>query len=440
MRVVAIKGCTRDRNLREVAVCLKLFRSGRVFEGDMQFQVFGGLLDRRARQRRERQAAMAVHRTGLTAAGVLLLLPFAPASVCAAPAQASAANAPAAARQIGTIETISATSLTLTTDKGEKVSVALLGETKVVELPPGSTDLKMAQPATMTDLAVGDRVLAIGTPAEGPATLTARRLVLMKSTDIAKRHEAEQLGWQHGIGGIVSAVDPAVGTVTITSGARTIPIATSPSTIIRRYASNSARFEDATKSTLTELHPGDQLRVRGEREDGGSIKADEIVSGSFRHLSGVVQSIDVTAGQLTVKDSKTQKPTVLSVTAGTAIHELPPEMAARFAARAKSGGGGTAPAAGSPAQVPGAESSGAHAAGGDLSQVVSRLPAVPLSNLKAGETIMVVGGNGSAGSISAITILSGVEAILAASPSGGAEIALSPWSMGAGGEAGASSQ
>jgi len=40
-----------------------------------------------------------------------------------------------------------------------------------------------------------------------------------------------------------------------------------------------------------------------------------------------------------------------------------------------------------------------------------------------------------------VTILAGVEPILAASPGGGAEMALSPWSMGGGGgEAGGGSQ
>jgi hypothetical protein len=49
---------------------------------------------------------------------------------------------------------------------------------------------------------------------------------------------------------------------------------------------------------------------------------------------------------------------------------------------------------------------------------------------------MVVGSGGaSTGSVSAITLLSGVEPLLAASPSGASSFNLSPWSMGGGGEA-----
>lgn len=360
----------------------------------------------------------------------------------------SGSVAPASARQIGTVQSIDADTLTLLNDKGEQMTISMAAETKVVQLPAGSTDLKAAQPAAIADLSVGDRVLAIGAPGATAASLTARRLVLMKSTDISKRHETEQAGWQHGSGGIVSAIDPATGSITLAAGARTVAIATGPSTIFRRYAPTSARFEDASRSTLAGLHTGDQLRVRGERADDGSIKADEIVSGAFRHLSGTILAVNATANQLSVRDLKTKKPVTLSITPGTAIHELPEEVATRFAARAKSapgaGGAKAAPAAATPAAAETAssthETGAPHAGGGDLSQIVARLPAATLANLKAGDAVMVVGTDGDAGMIAALTVLGGVEPILAASPSGGAEMALSPWSMGGGEAAGGSAQ
>ena len=381
-------------------------------------------------------------------AGLLLPWPGVPSRVHAAQAPASTAPTAAVSRQIGTIQALDATSLALTTDKGEKVSVGLTGETKVVQLAAGSTDLKTAQPAAMTDLAVGDRVLAIGSASELPGTLIARRLVLMKSTDIAKRREAEQAGWQHGTGGIVTAVDASTGVVTMSAGARTVTVITSPSTIIRRYAPNSARFEDASKSSLAELHVGDQLRVRGERTGStqppadssatngaassgtpshtATINADEIVSGSFRHVSGTVQAMNAAAGQLTVLDTKTKKSTVLAISSGTAIHELPPDVAARFAARAKATEASSAGDTSTPHTAAGGAEARPNRSGGDLAQVVSQLPALTLADLKMGEAVMAVGGDGTAGAIAAITVLGGVEPILAASPKGGAEVTLSP--------------
>ena len=378
------------------------------------------------------------HRSCHIATLALVLLPGVALRSGVAQAAATATSAPAAARQIGTIQVIAPGSLQLTSDKGETISVVLAAETKVVQLAAGSTDLKTAQPASIADLAVGDRVLVLGAAGETPSSIAARRLVLMKSGDIAKQRASEQAGWQHGTGGLVSAVDQTSGQVTIKSGARTILIATGPSTILRRYAPTSARFEDATRSTLAALHVGDQLRVRGERAADGSIKADEIVSGSFEHVSGVIQAVDTAGGQLTLKDSKTHKSTILTVTAGTAIHELPPEVADRFAERARAGASAHAAPTHTATPASSPEAASSRTGGGDLSQVVSRLPVLPLSDLKVGETVMAVGSEGSAGAVTAVTILGGVQAILAAAPDGGAEMTLSPWSVGGGAEAGGS--
>ena len=70
----------------------------------------------------------------------------------------------------------------------------------------------------------------------------------------------------------------------------------------------------------------------------------------------------------------------------------------------------------------------------DFQQIVNRLPAATLSDFQKGDAIMVVStqGTDSAG-VTAITLLGGVEPILAAAPAGNASQAmmLSPWSLGA---------
>ena len=75
--------------------------------------------------------------------------------------------------------------------------------------------------------------------------------------------------------------------------------------------------------------------------------------------------------------------------------------------------------------------------GGDLSAMISRRsPTETLSGLKPGEAVMIVASSaeGANGHPTAIVLLTGVEAILAASPSGEG-MTLSPWNMGGGGEA-----
>jgi hypothetical protein len=68
----------------------------------------------------------------------------------------------------------------------------------------------------------------------------------------------------------------------------------------------------------------------------------------------------------------------------------------------------------------------------DLSQMLSRLPTETLSDLKAGDAVMVVASQADSAStnVAAVTLLSGVEPILAATPNGAATMSLSPWNVG----------
>ncbi len=265
--------------------------------------------------------------------------------------QAPAAT-PAAARQIGTVKAISGNSMTLAADSGAQTSVTVGEGARILQLAPGSTDLKSAQPIALGDIATGDRVLVTG-KSDDDGSFTATRVILMKSTDIAQKNEAEKADWQkRGSGGIVNAVSGS--TLTISSGARKIAVETSSTTKFRRYAGDSVKFEDAKPGTLAQVQVGDQLRVRGDKsEDGLTIKAAEVVSGSFKNLSGTVATINASAGTLTLKDLATKKTVTVSVTSNSDLRKLPPEMAARFAARARggapaAGGAGAAPAGGAP--------------------------------------------------------------------------------------------
>ena len=84
----------------------------------------------------------------------------------------------------------------------------------------------------MSDVAVGDRVLATGKPGDAPTALTASRVILMKSTDIAEKNAAEQAQWRtNGVGGIVSSVEPAAGTMSLTVGSNKYTVTTDDKTI-----------------------------------------------------------------------------------------------------------------------------------------------------------------------------------------------------------------
>ncbi len=392
--------------------------------------------------------------------GIALLGPLSMAATQLAAQAPSAAPAAGSTRLLGTVRSVSATALTVAKDDGTAVTVGLGNTVRVQQLPPGSTDIKTAEDATPADIAVGDRVL-VAARAGDAGSMTASRVVLMKGSAIAQTNASRQADWQkRGSGGLVSALDPAGKTVTIVSGTRKSVVQVSDRTIFRRYAPGSVKFEDAKLGTLSDIAVGDQLRVRGSKDvDTGSIAADEVVTGSFRNVAGVVSAVDSSAGTVTLKDLATKKSVVVAVGADSDLRALPPEMAARFAARARGtaagasatgspqGTGGTpaerpdaasARPSGAPSGTTGGRYGGAAGAGGDLSQVVPRLPKTTLAELKPGEAIMVVGSGGSSsGPVTAITLLSGVEPLLAASPSGSSSFNLSPWSMGGGGEAAA---
>ena len=298
---------------------------------------------------------------------------------------------------------------------------------------------------------VGDRLLAGGNAAEDGKSVLATTAIVMKKADIAEKQEQDRQEWQkHGVGGVVKSVDAGTGTIKIPTGtlpAKDLTIHVSQNTIIRRYAPDSVKFDDAKPGTLNQIKTGDQLRARGTRSaDGSELVADEIVSGTFRNIAGTVVATDQGNNSVTVMDLATKRPVTLKITADSQLHKLPPMMAQRIAMRLKgitSGGLGGGAAAGSPrtanAEGPSPGNGQGQRSGGppDFQQMLSRMPEVALANLQKGDALMMVATEGSANSPStAIILLSGVEPILTAAPSQAGTI-LSPWNLSTGGVAGA---
>jgi hypothetical protein len=375
----------------------------------------------------------------------------------------SASSAPAKA--VGEVKSIASGSLVLATDDGKSMNVSLPDGLRVVRIPPGATDLKNATPIAVQDLQVGDRVLVRGNGGTDGKSIAATTIVVMKQSDVAAKQQKEREDWQkRGIGGLVSAVDPAAGTATISvtgfTGTKKVLIETNKKTIVRRYAADSVKFDDAKPSTLGEIHAGDQLRARGEKNaEGTEFTAEEIVAGTFRNIAGTVTTVNAADNSMTVMDLLSKKPVTVKVTADSQIRKLPQPMAQRIAMRLKgqtpegappgtgaSATGGQPVQGGAPPQgAPGAQGpqagpgagfgGGQRGGGGDLSQMLSRLPAATLNDFQKGDAVILVSTEGNVSGVTAITMLGGVEPILTASP-GAQAMMLTPWSLsGAPGEA-----
>ena len=353
------------------------------------------------------------------------------------------AQAPAAAaapHASGTVKATGDGSITVTTAMGD-YTVTVPATAKILDVPPGAKDLKSATPGQASDISVGDKVIVNGSAGDTGMTLTAQRVILMKAAAIEQSHAADEAAWKNGGGGIVKSVNASAGTLVLSSGLKTVSVTTTPATIVRHYSGDSVRFEDAVASSLGAIQPGDQLRIRGAKSaDGSTIQADEIVAGTFRNFSGLIASIDGTAGTVTLKDLTTKKTVTVTVTPNSDVRRVPPQMANMIAARMKASAAATPGGAGAarPATAGDDGARRAGRAGADLSQMIPRLPTETLGGLKTGEAVMIVAiaPAGDAAKLSAVTLLTGVDPILTASPSG--ETTLSPWAIGGapGGEGG----
>jgi hypothetical protein len=109
------------------------------------------------------------------------------------------------------------------------------------------------------------------------------------------------------------------------------------------------------------------------------------------------------------------------------LRKLPPMIAERIAQRLK------APADSANAGPQRSSAMSAAPRGGatpDLQQILQRVPSATLSDLQKGDAVMIVATEGKEpGHVTAISLLSGVEPILASPNQGQASTLLSPWSL-----------
>jgi len=349
---------------------------------------------------------------------------------------AAAAFAQTAAKAVGTVKSVTGNAVVITSDSGTDTTITFADSARIVRATPGQTDLKSAAGIQISDIQVGDRVFARGQFGNNGA-LVASSVIVMKRTDIAQRQQGERDEWRRGLGGIVKEVDVASGTITVANSlaasGKPIMVHVSPQTEVRRYSPDSVKFDDAKPSTLDEIKPGDQIRARGTKNpDGTEFTAQAIVSGTFRNISGTMVSTDAANNSVTVMDLITKKPVVVKVSSDSELRKLPPMVAARLAMRLRGGspdasvnsgtsgqgrpdsanggqahgggnrGGWQGQSSGTGGNSPGGRGTqgGEGGSGGwrggnsggppDFQQMLSRMPAIAISDLNKGDAVMVV--------------------------------------------------
>ena len=401
---------------------------------------------------------------------------------------------------LGTVTNVdpSGQSVTVKEDgTGTEHLIQLQSTRTLLKVSPGAKDLKEAVRITPADLASGDRVDVRGLKSDsGGQEISARSLVLMSSRELQQAKQQEASAWQRSSGGTVTAVDPSTKQLTVSvrgpDGVKPVAVDGAAASFTRY---SPAHPKSADRSQLSEIQVGDQVRIIGSRNtDGSIITAQKIYSGSFKTIAGTVVSVGPDGSSLIVKDLATKQPVTVALNSEAGVHKLPPMMAMMLARRFNPDMKGTTPGAAGPgaepsssgsggglssraggagpdgsrsgrvgpdggprpdgappseaggnrpgADTPGAAGparfrSGGRMGNGDLTQMLDRLPKILLSDLKAGDAVIVSGAPSATEKTSLVanSVIAGVEPIFQAAPGKQAQ-SLGDWGSSLGGGAG----
>ncbi|MEP6789227.1 MAG: hypothetical protein ABJB40_12390, partial [Acidobacteriota bacterium] len=146
-----------------------------------------------------------------------------------------------------------------------------------------------ATAGALTDIGSGDIVTVSALLAADGKTMNARTVYYVTKADIEAKSAKEADEWRkRGITGRVVAVNTQANQINIeTPGMSGAMVKTTltpkESAKFLRYAPDSIRFDEATKSSLDEIKAGDMLRALGDKSaDATGFTAEQVITGAFR--------------------------------------------------------------------------------------------------------------------------------------------------------------
>jgi hypothetical protein len=343
---------------------------------------------------------------------------------------------------IGEVKAIDASThqIVVRADSGVLSTINFNDKTQYKRMAPGAKTLSTATDITLTDVGAGDRVWARWRPGADQRTVPAAQLVVMSKADLAKKQEQERMEWRRrGLSGIVSGLNPATKEITVSSrslmgATQAVIIPITDKVMMRRYPPDSIpKYSEAKPSAFEEVRVGDQLRALGDKSaDGTHLTAEEVVFGTFHIAGGTVTSIDAAANQIKINDLQKKTPLIITLKSESIIRRLPEgfgmfagggvgQGAGAGAGGARGGQGQTSaqgpaaqgqrPQGAGPGGPPGG---GMRMGGGNMADMLDRLPTISINDLKVGDTIILSSLRGSDPTqLTAISVVSGVEPLLA---------------------------
>jgi Cu/Ag efflux protein CusF len=363
--------------------------------------------------------------------------------------------------------------ISVKTDAGD-TTVKFNDQTQLMQLPPGEADVKKATPLKAEEISAGDHILA-RVQTKDLTGLPARTVYINRASDIAKENAAKAAEWQTAVSGFAESVDPAAKKITMkvkgAAGApdRDVALDLSGAVSYQRFSDKSFDYERTDGSAIK---TGDHLRVLGTKNaDVTQIKVTDLAADAIKQIGATIKSIDPATGQITAIDTA-KKPVTITVRTGTKVKRLDDptaqmiarivnpsfQGAGRGGGRGVGGGAGAGGGDGAGAGAGGGRGFGGGQAGGgapggsgfggrgggrarggagQIQNLIDQQPDAKVTDLKPGEPIIVSGPSSpDSSSFSAMMVLAGVDPILRAAPSTGADPLGSGWSNAGGGGGG----
>lgn len=323
----------------------------------------------------------------------------------------------------GEVTAVSAEKIVLNTANGS-LDAILSDKTVYKRVPPENP--KTQVDSSFSEIGVGDKVVVSGIFGADKKSLPVRTVYLMTKSDISQKLTKDQEQWKtRGVSGRITAVNPQTKEITITTpglmGAKTTVLTPKDNADFLRYAQDSVSYNDAKKSSFTELAVGDSLRAIGDKsEDGATFKAEKVLTGAFQTVVGTITAINAEKGEVTINNLQTKKDMTIVVDKNSLLKQFPAEMAQRMAQMQamQAGGGGNMirPPQGAtqqpnqnPQQNPNQMQGGGNR-GGSLDDMLERFPTIKVADLKVGEMIAVNSSKTvNQERVTAIKLVSGVE-------------------------------
>jgi hypothetical protein len=367
----------------------------------------------------------------------LLLLNF--SALGQTPSASPGATAtPAISGVLGEVKAIDGTAnqIIVRSDNGVLATVNINDKTQYKRMPLDAKTLDKATVITLAEVGQGDRVWARWRTGADQKTIPTAQLIVMSKADLAKKQEQERAEWRRrGVSGIVASVNASTQEITVSSrtmagAAQAVVIPVTDKVMMRRYPPDTIpKYSEAKPSKFEEVKIGDQLRALGDKSpDGARLTAEEVVFGTFKIAGGTVTAIDAAAGQIKINDLQTKKPLTIIVKTESVLRRFPEGGGMMLAGM---GGGGAAPAgggqgaqqpqgprpqgSGTPGSAPGGPQGGGPrpGAGGNMADLLERLPIISISDLKVGDTIIMSSLQGADPTqLTAISLVTGIEPLL----------------------------